>query len=84
MARMFFGKTLLSLSMAAVVSACSPQPRKPPRRTGGRRSIRCPAARPVLPMWFFPWLSYAAIAAMCAVLLAMALWGVTWTLVFAA
>ena len=26
MARIFFGKTLLSLSMAAVVSACSPQP----------------------------------------------------------
>ena len=26
MARIFFGKTLLSLSIAAVVSACSPQP----------------------------------------------------------
>jgi GABA permease len=29
-------------------------------------------AEPSLQMWFFPWLSYGAIAAMCAVLLAMA------------
>jgi GABA permease len=30
------------------------------------------APEPMLPMWWFPWLSYFAIAAMCAVLVAMA------------
>ncbi|HMI38049.1 MAG TPA: amino acid permease [Steroidobacteraceae bacterium] len=30
------------------------------------------APQPALPMWWFPWLSYFAIAAMCAVLVAMA------------
>jgi GABA permease len=32
---------------------------------------RAGAAPPALPMWGFPWLSYAAIAAMIAVLVAM-------------
>jgi len=37
-----------------------------------RARERSGAPRPALPMWLFPWLSYVAIAAMCAVLIAMA------------
>jgi L-asparagine transporter-like permease len=37
-----------------------------------RRRERAGAPRPAVQMWLFPWLSYAAIAAMAAVLIAMA------------
>ena len=37
-----------------------------------RRGQQQGAAPPALPMWYFPWLSYLAIAAMIAVLIAMA------------
>jgi GABA permease len=38
-----------------------------------RRRERAGEARPPVNMWLFPWLSYAAIVAMIAVLIAMAL-----------
>ncbi|HUN74345.1 MAG TPA: amino acid permease [Steroidobacteraceae bacterium] len=37
-----------------------------------RQRERAGGARPALPMWWFPWLSYAAIAAMVGMLIAMA------------
>ena len=37
-----------------------------------RRGEQAGAPRPVLPMWMFPWLSYLAIAALIAILVAMA------------
>jgi GABA permease len=37
-----------------------------------RERERAGLPRPTLPMWFFPWLSYVAIAGMAVVLVAMA------------